>query len=229
MLQELFKEVKAAYRMERAEHSRGFFKTGPGEYGEGDVFYGLSVPEQRRLAKKYRDLSYADLQTLLDSDVHEHRLIAGLILVGRFREEPDRVYRIYAKNAARFNNWDLVDLTAPGIVGAYLRNRGRKPLYAYARSGNLWKRRIAIVATHAFIREGDFADALQIARMLLTDTHDLIHKAVGWMLREVGKRDEEALKAFLKRHCARIPRTTLRYAIERFPEEERKRFLGGQC
>jgi 3-methyladenine DNA glycosylase AlkD len=195
------------------------------------VFLGITVPRQRALAGAYVSMTLPDIARLLASRVHEHRLMALLILVEKYRKAPadgkKRIFDFYLSNTAGVNNWDLVDLSAPNIVGDYLlwRPRGRGVLYRLARSGNLWERRIAIVATHAFIRAGQFEDTLKIAEMLLGDGHDLIHKAVGWMLREVGKRDPAAEESFLDSHAADMPRTALRYAIERFPDKKRKAYL----
>jgi 3-methyladenine DNA glycosylase AlkD len=214
---------------EKAKTSAWFFKTGAGQYGHGDVFLGVTVPEQRKLAKDHAALPLAELETLLASKVHEHRLTALLILVRQF-EHGDaaaqaRIARFYLANRKAVNNWDLVDGSAPYILGRFLLGGDRAILYRFARSRDLWERRIAIIATFAFIRAGDFADTLAIAKLLLSDTHDLIHKAVGWMLREVGNRAPEAERRFLAEHAAAMPRTMLRYAIEKFPERERKAFL----
>jgi len=228
MLQELIKEIQKNYSKERAEHSKRFFKTGVGEYGEGDIFLGLSVPKQRVLAGKYSNLSMSQIQKLLDSEIHEYRLIAGLILIKKFEKDPEVIFNFYIKNARRFNNWDLVDLTAPRIVGNFLKDKNKKIIYGLARSKNIWEKRIAIVSTLYFIvKENNFSDTLKISEIILGDSHDLIHKAVGWMLREVGKRNVEVLKDFLKINYKKIPRITLRYSIERFSEEERKKFLKG--
>ncbi|PIO01524.1 DNA alkylation repair protein, partial [Candidatus Pacearchaeota archaeon CG09_land_8_20_14_0_10_30_9] len=212
MLQKLTKEIQKSYSKERAEHSKRFFKTGVGEYGEGDIFLGLSVPEQRVLAKKYSNLSMPQIQKLLDSEIHEYRLIAGLILIKKFEKDPEVIFNFYIKNARRFNNWDLVDLTAPRIVGNFLKDKNKKIIYDLARSKNIWEKRIAIVSTLYFIvKENNFSDTLKISEIILEDSHDLIHKAVGWMLREVGKRNVEVLKDFLKINYKKIPRTALRY------------------
>jgi len=214
---------------ERARVSRSFFKTGPGEYGEGDVFAGLAVPQVRALAKELRDLPQAETAKLLRSPVHEARLLALLILVRAYQTGDaaarERVYRLYLTNTRRINSWDLVDVSAEHIVGAHLRTRDRCVLDALAESKLLWERRIAILATFHFIRRGEFSDTLRIAERLLRDPHDLMHKAVGWMLREVGKRDLAAEVAFLEKHAGSMPRTSLRYAIERFPETTRQRYL----
>lgn len=216
---------------ERAEMSKRYFKTGPGQYGEGDIFYGSSAAELRGLAKQYQALAEAQLLKLLRSPFHEERAVALLILVRRFAKadaaERKHIYDLYLAHTAFINNWDLVDVSAPHVVGAYLFDKSRKPLYRLARSRSLWERRISIVATAYFIRQHDFGDTLAIAERLLTDKEDLMHKAVGWMLREVGKRDGDAARRFLVAHYPRLPRTTLRYAIERFPEAERQAYLKG--
>lgn len=216
---------------ERARTSQWFFKTGLGEYGEGDQFIGLTVPQVRKLAKQYRQLSLPETKRLLRSPIHEERLLALLILVGAFAVADEagrrRIYETYLRNTRYINNWDLVDSSALQIVGAFLWKRSRAPLRVLARSKSLWERRIAILATFYFIKHGEFAPSLAIARQLLSDREDLIHKAVGWMLREVGKRDLAAEEKFLRRHCRQMPRTMLRYAIERFPERRRQRYLRG--
>lgn len=207
-----------------------FFKTGPGDYGEGDVFIGVRVPALRKLVREFHPVSDAAAKTLLRSRIHEERLLALLLLVRRFETADEagreRVFRLYMNHTGRVNNWDLVDLSAPNIVGQWLADRNRRLLDQLAGSASLWERRIAIVATHAFIRRRDFADTLRIADRLLKDPHDLIRKATGWMLREVGKRDRATLEAFLKPRCGIMPRTMLRYAIERFPEPDRRRYMG---
>jgi 3-methyladenine DNA glycosylase AlkD len=206
-----------------------FFKTGPGEYGEGDVFVGVRVPLLRQLKKEFMLADEATLDALLESAVHEDRLMALIILVGQFEKgsEADRkrLYRFYLAHTVRINNWDLVDVSAPQVVGGYLAGRSRRPLYRLAASRSLWERRVSILATFTFIRQGDYADALALADRLLHDREDLMHKAVGWMLREIGKRDLAVLEAFLKPRCRTIPRTMLRYAIEKFPEAKRQAYL----
>ena len=208
-----------------------FFKTGPGQYGEGDRFIGVKVPVTRQVAKEFQGLPLPEVESLLHSAIHEERLLALVILVGQFEKgngaTRKAIYDFYLANTRHINNWDLVDLSAPQVVGAYLESRSRKPLDRLAKSASLWERRISIVATHWFIRHGDFADTLRIAAKLLADKEDLIHKAVGWMLREVGKRDVRVLEDFLGEHCRTMPRTMLRYAIERFPEEKRRKYLDG--
>jgi len=216
---------------EKAAVLRGFFKTGPGQYGEGDLFLGVVVPNVRKVAGECRGAPLEEITKLLPSSWHEERLLALLMLVDRFEAGDDglkkKIYKLYLKNTRYINNWDLVDLTAPNIAGAYLADKDRKQLYSFARSKDLWKRRIAILATYAFIRRDDFVDTLGISVLLLADDHDLMHKAVGWMLREVGKRSLSAEEKFLKRHYKTMPRTMLRYAIERFPEAKRQKYLKG--
>ena len=221
----LRRDLRAVASAEHAEVARSFFKTGKGQYSEGDRFLGIRVPQLREVVRRHADLPLADVEKLLDSAWHEERLAALLILVRRFRKEPDAVFALYRRKLARVNNWDLVDSSAPQIVGAYLESRDRAWLYALARSSSLWERRIAMLATQYFIRRGDFADALAIAETLLDDAHDLVHKAAGWMLREIADRDLPAAEKFLKAHAPRMPRTMLRYAIEKFPEPLRRRYL----
>lgn len=221
-------ELEASANPKRAESNKWFFKTGPGEYGEGDEFIGISVPDTRKIAKKYVLLPYGDVEALLESPIHEYRLCGLLILVLRFEKYADdreRIYEFYLQHTARVNNWDLVDLSSHEIVGEYLQDKARKKLYELARSKNLWERRIAIVSTYALIRKHQFADTTAIAEILLTDKHDLIHKAVGWMLREVGKKNKTVLESFLKKHANTMPRTMLRYAIEKFTVKERKYWM----
>ena len=209
-----------------------FFKTGPGEYGEGDVFLGVRVPEVRKLARKCQGLPLREVLKLLRSPFHEERLLALLILARAYprADEPAKrtIYEIYLKNMRSINNWDLVDVSAPSVVGAYLFVRSKQSLYRLAKSKNLWERRISVMSTFYFIRQNQFAQTLKISRMLLADQEDLIHKAVGWMLREVGKRDPQAEENFLREHYRQMPRTMLRYAIEKFPEAKRRMFLEGK-
>jgi 3-methyladenine DNA glycosylase AlkD len=211
---------------------RRFFKTGPGEYGEGDVFVGLKVPEIRKLVREYQALSLSESIKLLHSPIHEVRLLALLILVrASQREGPDRqkeICRLYLANSRQVNNWDLVDLSAPSIVGPQIKNLGQARLHSLAASRLLWDRRIAIMATFHSVKNREFSDTLDISELLLGDREDLIHKAVGWMLREIGKRDQKTEEAFLKIHYRSMPRTMLRYAIERFPESLRQRYLKGK-
>ncbi len=211
-----------------------FFKTGKGEYAENDIFYGLSVPQSRVIAGKYKDLQLNDVLALLKSKIHEARLIALLILVHKFQkgdqEQRYKIYNCYLSNTKYINNWDLVDLSADKIVGAYLLDKDRDILEKLAMSTSIWERRISIIATFQFIKEKkEYKDTFKISKILLFDKHDLIQKAVGWMLREVGKRVSEAKEEeFLKPVYKKMPRTMLRYAIERFPEEKRLRYLKGQ-
>ena len=208
-----------------------FFKTGPGEYGEGDVFLGIRVPQLRSLARTYAHLDPGDALELLRSPFHEARLLALIILVQTYRSGDaffkGRIYNLYLENTRFINNWDLVDVSAEHILGAYLFEGDRAPLVGLARSEDLWERRMAVMATFHFIRKGEFAETFAIAAMLLSDREDLIHKACGWMLREIGKRDPEAEEGFLARHCRIMPRTMLRYAIERFPRDRRQYYLKG--
>jgi 3-methyladenine DNA glycosylase AlkD len=217
---------------ERAESSKWFFKTGPGEYGEGDIFLGLSAPQLRRLAKEYRHISISDALELLRSRFHEERALALLILIHIFskanQQTKKEIYEAYLKHTRFINNWDLVDLSAPHIVGQFLMDKSRRPLYRLAKSNSLWERRISIIATLWFIRASDFSDTLGISELLLADKEDLIHKAVGWALREAGKRDLATEENFLREHYKSMPRTMLRYAIERFPEAKRQAYLKGK-
>lgn len=228
-LAQLKKSIRAVATPERARVNAWFFKTGPGQYGAGDKFVGLTVPACRKIAHDFLDVPTAALDALLASPIHEERLIALLIMVKQFQSgtlaEQTKIYQDYLASTRRVNNWNLVDLSADKIVGAHLLDRPKKILYKLARSKNMWERRIAIVATFQFIRHNHFDTTFEIAELLLPDTHDLIHKATGWMLREVGKRDVAVLKRFLRKYITTMPRTTLRYAIERFPEPERKKFL----
>lgn len=218
-------------RPERAKVLRRFFKTGPGEYGEGDVFLGLKTDETRGVAVRYLGLPLSEVRELLTSKIHEERAVALTILTHRFAkgdlEAKREIHQFYLQNLAGINNWDLVDTSAPAIVGEYLAlaKASRRLLYKLAHSKNLWHRRIAIMATYYFLKRGDFADTFKIAEGLLDDKEDLLHKAVGWMLREVGKVDTNAEEEFLKKHSAKMPRTMLRYAIEKFPEKKRREYL----
>ncbi|MFA6604294.1 MAG: DNA alkylation repair protein [Patescibacteria group bacterium] len=210
-----------------------FFKTGPGEYGEGDTFLGIVVPEIRKLVKKYASLPLGQVQRLLRSKYHEARLLALLILVRQFERGGEtarkKIFDLYLANTGRINNWDLVDLSAPNIVGEYLLDRPKKTLLELAGSQSLWERRIAMLATFAEIKRGRPDTALRLAKKLLRNDHDLIRKAVGWMLREVGKRcSQKTLEDFLDRHAAEMPRTMLRYAIERLPTRQRRRYLAAR-
>jgi 3-methyladenine DNA glycosylase AlkD len=213
----------------RAAVLQRFFKTGAGQYGEGDRFLGVTMPQIRSMAADCRAMPLGEIETLLESPWHEARMLALVILAARYPRasaaEQRAIYRLYLRRTDRINNWDLVDVTAPAIVGGYLLNRSPAPLRRLARSKNLWERRIAIIATQHFIRGGRFDVSLELAASLLTDRHDLMHKAVGWMLREIGNRDEPALRRFLHRHASAMPRTALRYAIERLPPAVRTDYL----
>lgn len=216
---------------ERARISRRFFKTGPGKYGEGDIFLGIRVPELRKLAQAHQNIGLNQAEVLLRSAAHEERLLALFILILLFTKggehERKSIYELYSRNTRFVNSWDLVDSSAAHIVGAFLWNRSKKPLYKLARSKSLWERRIAIVATFYFIKRDRFSEVLRISEILVADDEDLIHKAVGWMLREVGKKSLETQEAFLKKYYKTMPRTMLRYAIERFPEPRRRQYLKG--
>lgn len=230
--QKIQKRLRQFASKKKAKVLQGFFKTGPGEYGAGDVFLGVVVPDARKVAKEYQGTPLSEIMILLKSAIHEERLLALFMLVSAYAKGDDalkkKVFSLYLKNTKYINNWDLVDLSAPNIVGAHLLDRSRKPLYAFAKSRDLWKRRIAILATFQFIKRNDFEDTLGISKILLTDDHDLLHKAVGWMLREMGKRDIAAEEQFLQQHYKKMPRTMLRYAIERFPEVKRRKYLDGK-
>ncbi len=230
-LSNLKKELREKADLKRAEGSQRYFKTGLGQYGEGDIFIGVNSAGVRSTAKKYTELNLADTQKLLNSKIHEERQVALLILIQKFikgiEEERKKVFNLYLKNTRNINNWDLVDLSAPKIVGEHLKDKDRKILYKLAKSKDLWEKRISIISTFSFIREDDFVDTLKISEILLNDDHDLIHKAVGWMLREVGKRSIKEEEKFLKKHYKKMPRTMLRYAIEKFPEEKRQAYLKG--
>jgi 3-methyladenine DNA glycosylase AlkD len=218
---------------EKARFLQRFFKTGPGQYAEGDCFIGLKVPQVRLLLREYRGLTPTDALPLLASPIHEERLFALLALVRCFEKGDqatrEQVYTLYMANTSRINNWDLVDISAPQIVGSFLLERDSEPLDLLAQSSSLWERRIAIIATFTFIRRNRFEETLRIARQLLHDREVLIHKAAGWMLREVGKREQAVEEAFLRAHYRIMPRTMLRYAIEKFPEEKRQMYLKGKC
>jgi 3-methyladenine DNA glycosylase AlkD len=212
-----------------AKKLQGFFKTGKGEYGEGDIFIGVRVPDQRRTAKKYWNIPLTDVLVLLKSGIHEHRLTALFILTQQFNKGDEglrqQIVDIYLSNTAYVNNWDLVDSSAHKILGAWLVDKDRDVLYGLAESENLWDRRISIISTFAFVNYGDMVDAVALAGLLVNDGHDLIHKASGWVLREVGKKDQSLLEEFLLEHYRTMPRTMLRYAIERLPEKRRKFYM----
>ena len=224
-------EMRKLANKKIAEHSQRFFKTGKGQYGEGDIFLGIRVPVLRKIAKKFRRISLAEVSKLLESKFHEERLLSILMLVNLFKsgdeDDQELIYELYLDKTKFINNWDIVDISAGNIVGAFLFEKDKAPLYRLVFSENLWERRIAIVATFYFIRNDEFDDTLKIAEILFTDKEDLIHKAVGWMLREVGKRVIEIEEEFLEEHYLKMPRTMLRYAIERFPETRRKMYLKG--
>ena len=225
-------EIRALANKERANHSKKFFKTGKGEYGYGDIFLGVRVPKIRLIAKKNIDISITDMKTLIKSKYHEERLLGLIILVNKYsksKDEKDRdqLYNIYVSSFKYVNNWDLVDVTCAHVIGKHLFDKDRSILYTWAKSNDLWTKRIAIVSTHCFIRKNDLQETFKIAKILLNDEHDLIHKAVGWMLREAGKKDMEKEEIFLKKHYKTMPRTMLRYAIERFPEPKRQKYLKG--
>jgi len=225
-------QLRALAAPDTALTQQRFFKTGPGQYGEGDVFLGIKVPPLRALARQHREAALATIAALLDSRYHEERLFALLLLMQRYQAADESgkqaAFDLYLGNTAHINNWDLVDVSAPHIVGRHLEQRSRAVLDTLARSPLLWERRIAIVATFHFIRRNDCADTLRLARILLRDEHDLIHKAVGWMLREVGKRDFAAAQSFLHKHHRDMPRTLLRSAIERFEPSLRQQYLQGK-
>ena len=231
-LKELKKTIKANANKDHAKTMQWFFKTGRGEYGEGDIFVGIKVPVQRKIAEQFGELKLDELQTLLNSKIHEERLISLLILVDKYNKADEKVkekiYRFYKKNSRKINNWDLVDLSAPKIIGTHLLSRNKKILYKYAHSHNLWQKRISIISTYSFIKNHDFKTTLEVSDILLNDNHDLIHKAVGWMLREVGKQEINTLEKFLKTRYNKMPRTMLRYSIEKFPEKKRKKYLTGK-
>lgn len=232
-LNELRASIEKLADKDKSDFLKRFFKTGSGQYAEGDVFVGLTVPASRSLAKKYHSLSHNDINKLLTSPIHEERLIALFILVDQFNNstelEKSKIYKFYLKNIKFVNNWDLVDASADKIVGAYLLDKPRQKLFELAMSPQLWERRIAIIATYQFMKvKKETEDTFRVAELLLSDKHDLIHKAVGWMLREAGKIDQSKLVNFLKKHYDQLPRTTLRYAIEHFPESQRHLFLQGK-
>jgi 3-methyladenine DNA glycosylase AlkD len=225
-------ELRQLSNKEIAEHSQRFFKTGEGQYGHGDIFLGIRVPVLRKIAKKYSQISIDESVQLLKSKFHEERLLALLILVAIFKkannEDRKAVYASYLDNTSFINNWDLVDCSAEHIVGAYLRKADKQPIYNLAEFPMLWERRISIMSTFHYIKHNEFIDSLRISKILLHDKEDLIHKAVGWMLREIGNRDIEAEEEFLREYYRQMPRIMLRYSIEKFPEPKRQRYLKGQ-
>jgi len=228
-LKQAHEALAAAGDAKIAAHSSGFFKAIPGGYGEGDRFYGVRVPVVRALAKRAREMPLEKVERLLRSGYHEARLLALVLLCTRYERgdevQRDRIYRFYLASTEWVNNWDLVDASAHKIVGEHLLRRSRRPLDKLARSSVMWERRIAMIATYRFIRAGELEPTWALAKRLLGDSHDLMHKAVGWMLREAGKRDVDALRAFLEIHAAKMPRTALRYSIEKLSLAERKRWL----
>ena len=231
-LRKVEKALRSRASVARAKATSRFFKTGAGQYGEGDRFLGLTMPQIRALVRECGDLTLPDIEALLESPWHEARSLAVVLLAHRYSRSDARtqgaIYALYLRRADRINNWDLVDISAPSVVGAHLLTRSRAPLHKLAASRDIWRRRIAVVSTATFIDDGQFDDTLRIAVTLINDPHDLIHKAVGWMLREVGKRDEAVLRAFLNRRAGQLPRTTLRYAIERLSPAVRKRYMSAK-
>ncbi|MEO8399580.1 MAG: DNA alkylation repair protein [Ignavibacteriaceae bacterium] len=228
-LKEIKKAVKEQSNKEQGVFLQRFFKTGHGEYGEGDKFAGIKVPASRKIAQKNLNVSLNEIKELLKSKIHEERLIALLVLVEQFKKgdeaQKEKIFKFYFKNSKYINNWDLVDLSAPQIVGSYLLNKEKDLIFDLAKSTNLWEKRISIISTLSFIRVNDFKATFKIAKILLNDEHDLIHKAVGWMHREVGNRDLNKEEEFLKKYYKKMPRTMLRYAIEKFPEAKRQDYL----
>ncbi len=230
-LAELKKTVKKNSNAYLSEFLQRFFKTGKGDYAEGDVFAGIKVPVSRKIARQFKDLSLNELSILIKSKIHEERLIALFILVDKMKKadekKKEKIFKFYIKNLRYVNNWDLVDLSAEKIIGEYLFDKERKILFDLAK-GDMWERRIAVISTFNFIKKNDYSTSLKISKLLLKDKHDLIHKAVGWMMREIGKRDINAEEDFLKIHYKNMPRTMLRYAIEKFPEIKRQAYLRGK-
>jgi 3-methyladenine DNA glycosylase AlkD len=232
LVQNIQRKLQELESRKKAKVLQRFFKTGPGEYGEGDVFIGVKVPELRKLAKEYQKITVKEVKQLLRSAIHEERLLALFILVRKYSKgneaEKKRIYELYLKNTQFINSWDLVDSSAHHIIGAFLVDKSKEPLYSLAKSMNLWERRISIISTFYFIKHDKYTETLKISEILLTDEQDLIHKAVGWMLREIGKRHMPTEEKFLRKHYKRMPRTMLRYAIEKFPEDKRQRYLKGK-
>ena len=225
-------EIRALANKEIAQHSLRFFKTDKGEYGHGDLFLGVRAPKIRLIAKKHIDISITDMKTLIRSKYHEERFLGLIILVNKYAKTKDKknrnqLYKIYVYSFKYINNWNLVDVTCPHVTGKHLIDKDRTILYKWAKSEDLWTKRIAMVSTFSFIRKNDLEDTFKIAEILLHDEHDLIHKAVGWMLREAGKRDLKREETFLKKYYKTMPRTMLRYAIEKFPETKRQKYLKG--
>ncbi|MBM4236813.1 MAG: DNA alkylation repair protein [Firmicutes bacterium] len=235
LLKEIKDDLQKAVIPGKAKELMRFFKTGPGDYGEGDLFIGVTVPEQRKIARRHhKEIPLAELEKLLQDPCHECRLTALFILRLRYEKEKSapqqkKLVQLYLNNLDYVNNWDLVDSSAPYILGPHLYGKDPALLYELADSGNLWRQRVAVLTTAYFIRQGNFDHTLKLAELLLDHPHDLIHKAVGWMLREVGNRDPECELAFLKKHHRRMPRTMLRYAIEKFDPYTRQKILKGQA
>ena len=231
MLNQLKKDLQKLANPEKAKLLSGFFRTGKGQYGEDDIFLGIVVPDQRKTAKKYPELQLNEIQELLSNKIHEYRLTSLFILISKFERGNNKlkkeIFEFYLQNAKNINNWDLVDLSAPKIPGAYILDnpKEKKILYKLAESKNLWEKRIAILSTYTFIKNHEFEDTLNISEILLKDKHDLIHKAVGWMLREIGKKDQKTEGKFLKKHCREMPRTMLRYAIEKFQKNKKEFYM----
>ena len=232
MFNQIKKELKQITDPIRARHESRYFKTDKGEYGEGDLFLGIKTEHKRKLAKKYSELPLKDTKYLITSKFHDYRFIALVILINKYRKADNqlkkKIFDFYLKHTKYINNWDLVDISADHIIGNYLLDKNRKILYKLVKSKSLWEKRISAIATFRFIKENDFKDSLKIAEILLKDEHDLIHKAVGWMLREVGKKDQVVEERFLKEYYQKMPRTMLRYAIERFEESKRQKYLKGK-
>lgn len=231
LLSKIKRELKEKADPKRAKSSMRFFKTKKGDYGEGDFFIGVSTPDQRKIGREYHNLELKHVKQLLDSRIHDYRSVALFILINKYKKgekkDKEKIFDFYLKNRKRINNWDLVDISSPHILGDYLLDRDKSVLYRLAKSRSLWERRMSIIATYHFIKNNEFEDTLKISEILLNDNHDLIHKAVGWMLREVGSRSLEKEEAFLKKYYTKMPRTMLRYAIEKFPEKLRQEYLKG--
>jgi len=229
MIEKILKELKSEKNTEQAKILSRFFKTGKGQYGEGDIFWGIRVPVLREISKKFKEASLKDIQELLNSKVHEHRMTGMFLLIESYKkaENKKEIFDFYLKNTKNINNWDLVDLTAPNIIGFYLleNKKERKVLYSLVKSKNLWERRIAIISTFTLLRNKEYEDTLNISELLLKDEHDLIHKAVGWMLRELGKRDKSVEIEFLDKYYKVMPRTMLRYSIEKFDLKEKQKYM----
>ncbi len=225
----LKKELEEAANPEKAEILKRFFKTEKGGYGYGDLFFGITVPRQREISRKYKDIDFYEIESLIQDKMHESRFCALIILIDKYRngEEKNKKksVKLYLRNLNHVNNWDLVDVSAPCITGDFFLNRNRNELESLLYSDNLWKRRVAMVSTLGFIRNGDIKPVFEYSRILMNDNHHLIHKAAGWMLREAGKRDKKSLKKFLEEYVSVMPRTMLRYSIEKFSDKERKEFL----